>query len=1064
MKKILLMSLFLMFTLLQTAMAQDRTISGTVLDKGTNTGLPGVTISVKGMPGIGANTDANGAYTLSVPAGATTLEYSFIGYRKVERNIGSESNISVTLETDTKQLGEVVVTAMGIERQERTFGFATSTIKSEEITKGRTSSPMNALQGKVAGVNITSASGAPGASTKVILRGYGSIVGGNAPLYVVDGIPINAGATNLAGSNNTLDRQQDFGSKQNDINPDDIESISILKGASASALYGSRAANGVILITTKKGKTSEKIGIDFTTSATFSGPLRVPSLQNRFGQGWNGHFDALENGSWGPKLDGEERLWGNVVNNSQQLKPFSFVEDRFKDFYETGTSYINTVALSGGTDKTSFYASFGNVNEDGILPTENDSYKRNTLALRASTKGSKLGIASNLNYVRKDAKAVTAGQGGVGGGTAFQNIIQIPVDMSIVDFKDLDNPFNQNDNYFTPYAENPYWALTKNSNEYDENRMYGGVELSYDFNDWLKAIVRGGGDVTHAVIRDWIEPVTLTPGSPTQSNGQGNIPGQVEERNRFARDLDLNAMLTATNNINEDLRLTSLVGYNVNERYIKNNFANSDNVIIPGFYNLSNTSSPVNASTAESLRRLYGVYGQAEVNFRDYLFLTVLARNDWSSTLPVDDNSFFYPGANLSFVFTDVFTGLKGVMNYGKIRAAYGKTGNDAAPYSIESVFVPASAALGFGTIQFPLNGISAFEVGNQIGNPALTPEITREFEFGGNFEFLDSRIKTDISYYDKLTEGQILPVQIPASTGNTTFVRNLGKISNKGIELGLTVTPIRTDDFNWDIRYTFSNNKNEVLELFPGIEEISLVAFGGVSYVARVGEPIGTFRGNDYLRTADGKTVVGTTGLPLGSTQKINYGNSQPKYLMGLFNEFNYKGVNLSVGFDYRKGGLMYSYTQRLTQFVGNAENTLYNDRNPFVVPNSVVQSGTNGDGTPNYVENLVPVDINDIYTYWQPNTNPGIERTHFFERTFLKLREVTLGYNLPSSLVGRTPFSGVNISLVGRNLMLWTPEENRLIDPETTTFGNDINGDFGEYGGGPTVRSVGASLRVSF
>jgi hypothetical protein len=314
------------------------------------------------------------------------------------------------------------------------------------------------------------------------------------------------------------------------------------------------------------------------------------------------------------------------------------------------------------------------------------------------------------------------------------------------------------------------------------------------------------------------------------------------------------------------------------------------------------------------------------------------------------------------------------------------------------------------------------------------------------------------------LTEGQILPVQIPHSSGYGTFVRNLGKISNKGIELGLTVTPIRTDDFNWDIRYTFSNNKNEVLELYEGLEEVSLIAFGGVSYVATVGEPLGTFRGNDYLRTADGKLIVGTTGLPLGSTQKITYGNSQPKYLMGLFNDFNYKGVNFSFGFDYRKGGLMYSYTQRLTQFVGNSENTLYNDRNPFVVPNSVVQTGTNGDGTPIYSENLVPVDVNDIYTYWQPNTNPGIERTHFFDRTYLKLREVTLGYNLPTSIVGRTPFSGVNISLVGRNLLLWTPEENRLIDPETTTFGNDIGGDFGEYGGGPTVRSLGASLRVSF
>ncbi|HSI90148.1 MAG TPA: TonB-dependent receptor, partial [Adhaeribacter sp.] len=609
----------------------------------------------------------------------------------------------------------------------------------------------------------------------------------------------------------------------------------------------------------------------------------------------------------------------------------------------------------------------------------------------------------------------------------------------------------------TPYARNPYWSLKNNGNEYDENRIFGGVDLSYNLTDWLTATLRGGGDVAHAVIRDWVERLEYTPGTPNES--LATIPGRVEERTRFNRDLDMNAFITANNNINEDLRLTTLVGYNVNERYLKNNFSNTTDLVIPGFFNLNNTSVPVEASTAESLRRLYGVYGSAELNFRDYLFLSMVARNDWSSTLPQDNNSFFYPGVNASFVFTDVFTNLQGVMNYGKVRAAWGKTGNDARPYQVRSVFVAGQANLGFGSIDFPLNGISAFEVGNQIGNPTLEPEITREIEVGTNLEFFSSRIKTDLSYYDRSTKGQILPVQIAPSTGFGTLVRNLGEISNKGIELGLTVTPIRTDDLNWDIRYVFSNNRNEVKELFEGLQEIPIIAFGGVSYVATVGEPLGTFKGNEFQKTADGRVIVGPNGLPLGSTEKVIYGNSQAKYLMGLFNTVTYKDLSLSVGFDYRKGGLMYSYTQRLTQFVGNTENTLYNDRNPFIVPNSVIE---NADGS--YSENVVPVDVASVYEYWQPNTNPGIERSHFFDRTYLKLREVTLGYNLPSSIVGKTPFTSANISLVGRNLLLWTPSENRLIDPETTTFGNEIGGDFGEYGAGPTIRSFGASLRVSF
>ncbi|MFC5272230.1 SusC/RagA family TonB-linked outer membrane protein [Adhaeribacter terreus] len=1056
MKKLLLMSLVLVFTLLHQAMAQDRTISGTVIDKATNTGLPGVSVSVKGLTGVGTATDVNGGYTLSVPAGSNTLEFRFIGYKTLERTIGTESNISVTMDTDAKQLGEVVVTAMGVERQERGLGYATTSVKSEEITKGRTSSPMNALQGKVAGMNVSAASGSPGASTKVILRGYSSITGNNNPLYVIDGIPMNNSATNLNEGTNTVNRTQDFGNRANDINPDDIESISILKGASATALYGSRAASGVIIITTKKGKASEKIGVDYTTSATFSRPLRLPQTQQVFGQGWNGHFASEENGSWGPMLDGKDRLWGNIVNNSQQIKPFSAQKDNLKDFYETGKSFINTIALSGGSEKTSFYASYGNVSENGVVPTDADSYKRNTLALRGSTRGNKLSISSNLNYVRKDAKAVTTGQGGEGQ-TLFQEMIQIPVDHSIVDYKDLNNPFNTLDNFYTPYAQNPYWSLTQNGNDFDENRIFGGVDFSYNFTDWLTATLRGGGDVAHSVIQDWIAKGTYTPGSPNSSNT--DIPGRVTERNRFSRDLDANLILTANNNINEDLRLTTLVGYNVNERYARNGTAFTNNLTIPNFYNLANSSVPVEASTATSLRRLYGIYGQADLNFRDYLFLTVVARNDWSSTLPTEDNSFFYPGVNGSFVFTDVFSNLKGVMNFGKLRAAWGKTGNDAAPYQVNSVFVPGTVGLGFGNLNFPLSGVSAYERSNQIGNLSLAPEITREFEFGGNFEFLDSRIKSDISFYNRSTKGQILPVPIALSSGYSTLVSNLGEISNKGIELGLTVTPIRTDDFNWDIRYTFSNNRNKVEELTEGLDEITITSIYGINFVATVGEPLGVFKGPGYTYSPDGKLIVSAAGYPVPTTEKEIYGNSQPDFMMGLSNEFSYKNINFSFLFDYRKGGLMYSYTQRLTQFVGNTTNTLYNDRLPFVIPNSVVQ---NADGT--FSENVNPVDVGSIVDYWNPQSNAPIEREHLFSRTYLKLREVALGYTLPADMVSKTPFAGVNISLVGRNLFLKTPKENNIIDPETTTFGNDLTGEFGEFAGGPSVRSMGATLRVTF
>ncbi|MEJ8758203.1 SusC/RagA family TonB-linked outer membrane protein [Pontibacter sp. H259] len=1053
-----------MFTLTQQAFAQGRTVTGRVTDQSTGQALPGVAVIVQGTT-VGTSTNVDGAFTINVPAGGNTLEFRYIGYQTVTRTIGDASTINVGLNVDTRQLQEVVVTALGVEREERSLGYSASTVQNEEITKARATSPMNSLQGKVAGVNISTASGAPGASTKVILRGYSSIAGDNNPLYVVDGTPITNDPGNYSAGG--VNRTQDFGNRANDINPDDIASITILKGAAATSLYGSRAANGAILITTKRGQVGEKPKIEFASSATYSRPLFLPQLQNRFGQGWSASYISNENGSWGPRLDGRDRLWGNVVNSAQQIKPFSAQEDNLRDFFETGQSYLNTVSVSGGSEKSTYYLSYSNATEDGIIPTDADTYDRNTIALRGSTKGERLSASSSLNYVRKDAAVVTTGQGGAGT-TLFQEIIQIPRDMSIVDFEDLNNPFNTNDNYFTLYAQNPYWPIKMNGNDLEENRFFGNVTLDYKLNDWLTLSARGGGDVANGLLKDWIRPYDYTPGSPNATASPSE--GYVAEISTLARELNSDVIASSNNDLTEEIHLNALVGFNVNERYSKNTTASITNLSIPDFFDLSNTTDPVTAGTNTFQRRLVGVYGQTEFSFRDYLFLTLSARNDWSSTLPKDNNSFFYPAANVAWVFSDMITDLP--ISYGKIRASWGQAGNDADPYSIDPVFIPGGTGLGFGSILFPIAGINAFELSNQIGNNQLQPEITTEMEIGTNLGFFENRLNVDLAFYNRKTTDQILAVPIDPTTGFTSQIQNFGVVRNRGIELLLSGTPIQAGDFSWDARYTFTRNRNEVTELTEGLDQVLLNSVFGIDFVAEVGEPLGVFKGPDYLRDSQGRIIVNeATGYPLPGEQ-VNFGDAQADFLMGFYNTFNYKNFSLSFGFDYRKGGLFYSYTQRLTQFVGNSTNTLYNDRLPFIVPNSVVTVDANNDGVPDTdgegdlitVPNTTPIAPEHVVDYWNPSSNPPIEREHLRDRTFLKMRELTLGYNLPATFIERTPFSNANISFVARNLFVVTPEDNNIIDPESTTFGNDLQSEFGEFAGGPTTRSFGLSLRFGF
>ncbi len=1051
MRKLALFLSMILFVGLETLSAQTKAISGKVVDD-LGEAIPGVSIIVKGTT-TGTITRPDGTYSLNVPTDATSIVFTFVGMKMQEVAVEGKSVINVTMTSDTEDIDEVVVTAIGVSRSEKSLGYAATSVKSEDLVKAAPINALGGIQGKVAGVNISSASGAPGASTKVILRGYSSITGSNQPLYVVDGSPVD---NRMVGETSST-RSTDYGNNANDINPENIESVTILKGASATALYGSRAANGVVMITTKDGKAG-KLKIDYSGSVDLSTPLRLPQLQNEFGQGWSGHWASDENGSWGPKLDGVIRPWGNVVDNSQLTKPFSAQKDNMKDFYDVGKSYNNSLSISGGTDQSTFYLTYNNVDQDGIIPTDADSYQRNAISFKGTTKYDKFSASASMNYIRKKAKAVATGQGSSTGATLFQEIMQIPRDVSIVDMKDYNNKFYNVDNFYTPYAQNPYFVLNENGNDFTSDRVYGNVSIDYEFTDELSATGRIGTDVTNSFLKDWQAIGRPQKGSPNYSRTP-DVGGVLEE-SRHSREINTDLILKYNKEINTDLTLNALAGWNVNQNNYRRQTSSIEELTIANFYELSNSPNSPTTETFYSKKRLYGVYGQVDASFKDYLFLTLVARNDWSSTLPKGDNSFFYPGASAGFILTDAVESLKSkAITYVKLRGSWGKTGNDADPYQIYNTLVSGYADGGFGDLEFPLSGVSGFEISNQLGNATLQPEITEEYEFGLDARFLKSRIGIDFAFYHKETDGQILPVDIAATSGYTSQIVNFGLVQNEGIELAVNLVPVKTNNFEWNMNLTYSNNKNKVLELPGSLDKVEIYSAYGIEFNAYVGEPIGVFKGHAPLRDPEGHIVVNPdTGIPLEGDKEI-YGNAQSDFQMGLVNNLNYKNWNLGFSFDYREGGLMYSYTARINYFVGNATKTTYNDRNPFVVPGSVV---LNDDGT--YSKNTTAVPKSRINEYWNQTNNPMISREHVLDKTYIKLRDITLSYRFNKNILRNTPLTSLTVTGYGRNVFLWTPKENNFVDPEGSTYGNDLRSEFGEFAGGPSVRSFGLSIKASF
>lgn len=1046
----------------QITFAQDRVVSGVVSD---NLGLPlpGVNVLVKGTK-AGVQTDIDGKYAIKVSPNQT-LVFSFVGFKEQEVK-ASSTNLNVKMTSNAVELEGVVVTALGVKKQKKSLGYATSNVSSRDLTEVNNTNVFESLSGKVAGVDIT-APAQVGASTKVTIRGFNSL-DGRGPLYVIDGTPI----TNSSSSGTGNTRSFDAGNGVSDLDPNNIESMTILKGAAASALYGSRAGQGVIIITTKSAKNKSKISVETSHSAEFSEVARVPHLQNAFGQGWNGkswsnwggqpgNTTSNENGSWGPAFNGEIRPWGAIINNSQQIKPYVALEDNFRDFFDQGSLFTNNVRVSGGGENSNFSLSFSDVNADGVVPTNSDSFKRRTFGINGGIAGDKLSVKASLNYVRKDQNAVNTGQGADAGegNTASQELLQIPRDISIVDLADYtNNPFNSNSYYFTPYATNPYWTLNENKTFIDGNRFYGNTNLSYKFNKKLSLSYQIGGDYKIEKVKSYGAIVKFDPNTPQSDAGANEVVGGVTEQSIEAIEFDTNLILNYNTAINQDFDLNAMAGFNTNERKGSTLLASITNLDIPNFYELSNSSIKPLVFQNNAMRRSYSAFGSLETSFKNRLFLTLTGRNDWTSTLPKGNNSYFYNSASLSGIVVD--NASSKYFNYLKLRAAYAKIANDTNPYQTNSTLGQANAVLGFGNILLPIGGVNGYEYSANLGNANLVPEITKELEFGAEANFFSKRLSIDASYYDKKTEDLLFGRPVATSTGFQSQTSNILDVTNKGIELVLNVIPIKTENFQWDLTATYTKNKSKVTDIAGDTEKIQLAQNYGVSFNAIVGEPLGVFSTFVPETNADGQYIVDpATGYYVVTEDEQIVGTSQRDFVMGFKNRLSYKNVVLSFGIDWKQGGEMYSYTKRLSHFTGNGIETIYNDRNPFIIPNSVVD---NGDGT--YSENTTPISFESITDFYNTQNNPGVEQSHVIDKTFVRLRDVSLTYNFSQKFLKGTGLTGSSISVYGKNLALWTPDENPYIDPELSTFGDGLLSEQGEFGANPSQRSYGVSLKLTF
>ncbi len=1047
----------LMVLVVHLSFAQQRTITGTVTDE-QGLPLPGVNIIIADT-NTGVQTDFDGEFSIQASTG-DELIFSFVGLTTTTLTVGEASRYDVTLTADSAQLEEVVVTALGVRSAPRSLSYAVETVDAEEIENTGETNLVNSLASKAAGVSVVSASGSVGAASNIRIRGNTSINRSNSPLFVVDGVPIdNSSEGNGVGGTDSSNRAID-------INQNDIASIDILKGTAAQTLYGLRAANGVIIITTKKGQSGAP-QISVSSSLQFSEVNKLPELQSEFAQGspvdgvatYRGP-ETREGFSWGPRIstleyDGDTsypydrngRLVPAGTGNGQPANAY----DQY-DFFVTGVLNEQNVSVRGGSDAIKYYVSGSKLNQTGTSPTE-EFNRRSFRGDITADLADNFEISASGNFVTSGGRRVQRGSnvsgimlGLIRSTPSFDNGNGLTGRLAASTPSTYELPDGSQRSYRAGIYDNPYWTVAKNPSTDDVKRFIGRMSFEYTPMTW--ATVRGsyGYDQYSDVRKAGIDV-----------NSAANPQGQVFDNNIFNEDINTQLLLLINRDISENITFDGILGYDGyrTETLFRETLGN--NLTIPGFFNVSNTASQAVAETA-GRKHLDGILSELKFGFYDTFFLTGALRNDWSSTLPEDNNDFQSYSVGGTFVFTELWQ--NDFMNYGKLRGSYGKTGNDAPIFSTLTYY-NAAAAGGDGFIdanQFPIFSTVAFERSSQLGNPNIRPEVTKEYEVGAEFRFFQSRLRLDVAYFSKETTDQIISIDQPAVTGFTSRIVNAGVISNKGWEAVANISPVQTEDFNWNIDVNWTTYENIVEELAENVESILLEGFTSTSSRVIAGEPYGAIFGSRFARNDAGEVLIGDNGFPIVDTEDGIVGDPTPDWIMGVRNTLSYKNFSVSALLDIRQGGDVWCGTCGIIDYFGTSQVTgEQRDITDFVF------EGVNANtGQQNTTEVALYDPANGLAANrWVRYGFGGISEDYIFDSSWVRLREASLSYALPTGILDSSFLTGGSITLSGRNLFLITDYPG--IDPETNLTGAS-NGIGLDYFNQPNTKSYLLSVKLNF
>ncbi|GAA4307570.1 SusC/RagA family TonB-linked outer membrane protein [Compostibacter hankyongensis] len=1040
---------------------QRQDIRGRVTDEAGNP-LPGVSITVKGAA-RGTTTDDQGRYTLENVTAGTTLVFSFLGYQSREVAVGGQTELNVTLSRETKSLDNVVITALGIKREEKALGYSVTQLNGSAVSDVRAPNMVSALSGKVAGVNIRSTSPDPGASVFINIRGKRTLYGEDQPLIVLDGVPmnnaVNGNASQPFGGGSGNNQIVDYGNPISDINPDDIASVSVLRGAAASALYGSRAGNGVILITTKNGSEAKKgIGVNVSSSVMFDKAWQFPEFQNVFGAGDRpGTDDVISDATWGPRLnDGSKRVqWDSPLDADGNPVPIPWVAypDRVKNFYRTGSTITNSVAVTGANNNGNFRLSYGNMQNKGIVP--NTDLSRNNLSLAAGY-NLRPGIRVNANvaYTNNGSdNRPTYNRGSV------NNIVYTLTPN--VDTRKLRNYWVPGQEGLQQYApvpggnDNPYFVAYESINGFKRDRLTGNVQATVDITPEFSIMGRTGLDYYNEDRE-----------SRKAFSSDGYPNGAYAFEKLFFSEQNTDVLLSYKKNVSSDWFVSLSAGANQMIQHYNNIHMSTNELVSPKLYSIGNAKAGTvqNLSGAgKSKKRINSVYGMGQVAYKNMVFLDLTARNDWSSTLPAESRSYFYPSASLSAVISDIFKFRTETLSFAKLRANWSRVGNDVGPYEL------------YNTVSLSEWGnVNVANISSSLANNHLKPELSTSVEFGADLRFLSDRLGVDFTWYRTNTVNQHLNIPVTTATGYASKSVNAGKISNEGVEISLNAVPVDRA-FRWDLTANFTRNHNKVVRLTEGISQISLGGAEGVTFYVSEGNEIGDFYGTTWMTVPDGpykgQPWLDDAGNYQDATEKVKIGNYNPDFMVGFTNNFSFKGFTLSALLDWRQGGQFFSYV---------AKNLLSDGRTTITVPGRDPQSGglswtddqgrqrTDGSITDGYVQqadgsfvkNTAILDPESYYGsyYWDfPSRST-------FSATYVKLREVSLTYTFSKKMLGRVPVTGISVGFIARNLFSWTVADVGY-DPETSMVIQ--NGSFTPGVGGwtlPNTRSYGFKIGLTF